>query len=185
MANPAYLAAQRGDIDSLIDYFNDGFNDMNGVLHLAARNGHMDIVQLMLDIDADEIEPALTYAASGGHTDIVNLLLNLGAENYHSALISSARNGHLDVVYLMLELGADNYDNALSIAYDQDTADLINAFKYDDEDLKQYFRAVSAQEYLRKKHAKMAQRHWEKYEAHRLAPKLSEDIVYRNISKFL
>ena len=118
-------AAERGDLDSLIAFLDEGANievtDQNGQtpLILAAEKGHLNIVAELLNRNADANArdedgwTALIAASKEGYADVVSLMLENGAKvnipdmGGWTPLVWSSYKGHGEVVKELLQCGAN------------------------------------------------------------------------------
>lgn len=71
-----------GNLEKIIELFQQGELNIYGALLLACLYGHLDIVKFLVSIGADVCEgenSPLVYASRGGSIEVVDYLISLGA----------------------------------------------------------------------------------------------------------
>lgn len=124
----AGVAAQKGDLELVKYFINQGFNDWNWGLMKASQGGHQDLVDFFIEKGSDNWNFGLSGATLGGHKDLIDFFIKKGAKNMHFGLISAIETGNFELVdFFLNKIKHDlNWDTYLSPAVMSGNKEMID-----------------------------------------------------------
>ena len=89
-------------------------------MFLAARRGDIETMKRCRERGVTQVDIALGYAAIGGQVGAMELCKKWGATNFDLALVCAAEQGHIKIAALCKKWGATDFDEALISAVEEE-----------------------------------------------------------------